>query len=294
MADYPWDQCIRDQIERYGSKDKAERVCGMIRSKYGKSWTLKNNSMMLPDDVSIEDILDDCEKELGLAARKDKPQADEPSVKANLRYLKALGIDKPDQFFADVVAVKSIGGDEIKGYLALWGNPDRVDIEGDYFTKSTDFWDGVLSTPRPLTWNHGQDRDTFKSADVVGQITAIGDDDTGRFYTAMLDRSHKYRKAISKLIDRRILGTSSDSAPQYVIREQTGKSHWLKQWPLFAGALTDVPAEPRMIGSIDYFKGLGVDLATLISAEAAQQARRADEQAMNDVMRLHDILKLHI
>jgi hypothetical protein len=32
---YPWDECVRDQINRYGSKEVAEKVCGMIRSKYG-------------------------------------------------------------------------------------------------------------------------------------------------------------------------------------------------------------------------------------------------------------------
>jgi len=35
LQDYPWDQCVLEQTDRYGSKDIAERVCGMIRSKYG-------------------------------------------------------------------------------------------------------------------------------------------------------------------------------------------------------------------------------------------------------------------
>ena len=35
LADYPWDQCVLEQTDRYGSKDIAEKVCGMIRSKYG-------------------------------------------------------------------------------------------------------------------------------------------------------------------------------------------------------------------------------------------------------------------
>jgi hypothetical protein len=36
LADYPWDQCVLEQTDRYGSKDIAEKVCGAIRSKYGK------------------------------------------------------------------------------------------------------------------------------------------------------------------------------------------------------------------------------------------------------------------
>ena len=35
LAEYPWDQCVLEQTDRYGSKDIAEKVCGMIRSKYG-------------------------------------------------------------------------------------------------------------------------------------------------------------------------------------------------------------------------------------------------------------------
>ena len=32
---YSWDECVADQTARYGSKEVAEKVCGMIRSKYG-------------------------------------------------------------------------------------------------------------------------------------------------------------------------------------------------------------------------------------------------------------------
>ena len=32
---YPWQECIDDQIARYGDQDTAERICGYIRSEYG-------------------------------------------------------------------------------------------------------------------------------------------------------------------------------------------------------------------------------------------------------------------
>lgn len=34
--DYPWEQCIADQTERYGDEETANKVCGYIRSKYGR------------------------------------------------------------------------------------------------------------------------------------------------------------------------------------------------------------------------------------------------------------------
>ena len=32
---YPWEECIKDQTERYGDEETAAKVCGMIKSKYG-------------------------------------------------------------------------------------------------------------------------------------------------------------------------------------------------------------------------------------------------------------------
>lgn len=30
---YPWDDCIKDQMERYHNKETAEKVCGTIKAK---------------------------------------------------------------------------------------------------------------------------------------------------------------------------------------------------------------------------------------------------------------------
>ena len=35
LADYPWDECIADQTERYGDEETAKKVCGWIKSEYG-------------------------------------------------------------------------------------------------------------------------------------------------------------------------------------------------------------------------------------------------------------------
>lgn len=177
----------------------------------------------------------------------------------DMRYLNLLGIKTPE-----IVAVKSIGQDMIRGYVFMWGSEKLTDVEMEYFTPKTDFWDKSLGkSARPLTWDHAQDKD-FKESPIIGTITDFGDDNTGRWYEAKLEQAHKYRKMIDKLIDAGVLGTSSDSAPQYIERVQTGKSTWLKTWPFLAAALTHVPAEPRMIGSleksIEYFKSLGVQL----------------------------------
>jgi hypothetical protein len=200
---------------------------------------------------------------------EDQPDLGLGSEKSFDSYAKSIGLSVAP----DILAVKSISQDEIKGYAMLWGGPKITDLETEYFTKSTDFWDAQLGkSPRPLTWDHAQD-DAFKADPRIGVITDFGDDDVGRFYVARLDRSHRYRKAVDALIAAGKLGTSSDSAPQYVERVQTGKSTWLKTWPFFAAALTDCPAEPRMIGSIDYLKSIGVCLPDAPKNWAWQTAR---------------------
>ena len=34
LADYPWDECIADQVARYGDEETAARICGWIKANY--------------------------------------------------------------------------------------------------------------------------------------------------------------------------------------------------------------------------------------------------------------------
>jgi hypothetical protein len=192
----------------------------------------------------------------GDAAPADAGSSDVGMSAMDTGYAKSLGLVMlPD------LAVKSLGGDEIRGYIALWGDPANVDLTREFFTPETDFWDKTMGkSARPLTWDHAQDKET-KASPVIGKIVDFGDDQVGRWYVAQLDRAHRYRKAVGALIEAEALGTSSDSAIQYVVREKAKSgATWLKQWPLFAGALTTTPCEPRMVGSVDYFKSIGLSI----------------------------------
>jgi hypothetical protein len=185
--------------------------------------------------------------------------ADNPNL--NLSYVKSLGIEKLPE-----LAVKFVAKDEIKGYSVMYGDPNKVDLEREYFTKDTNFWD---QQPVWLTWDHAQDEE-FKSDPRIGNILETGEDEWGRWYVARLKKSEAYRKYLDMMISEKRLGSSSDSAPQYVERVKTGKAVWLKTWPLFAVSLTDNPCEPRMIGSLEYLKSLVNKLPdTLVKDEKA-------------------------
>jgi cation transport regulator len=58
-ADYPWDECIADQMAQYDNMEKAKKVCGSIKAKYGGSSKsaavgfeeFSQSSVPLPDEV---------------------------------------------------------------------------------------------------------------------------------------------------------------------------------------------------------------------------------------------------
>jgi hypothetical protein len=54
LADYPWDTCIQDQIERYGDEEIAKKVCGSIKALYGSKIEMKEN-FVIPNPSGDED-----------------------------------------------------------------------------------------------------------------------------------------------------------------------------------------------------------------------------------------------
>jgi hypothetical protein len=38
MKDYPWEECIADQLDRYGDEETAKKVCGAIKAGMKKSF----------------------------------------------------------------------------------------------------------------------------------------------------------------------------------------------------------------------------------------------------------------
>lgn len=176
----------------------------------------------------------------------------------NLSYVKSLGIDLP----YNKLAVKYVGKNTIAHPVFLWGDPNKADLEAEFFTKSTDFWDKALGdSPRPLTWEHGQDPRfaKFENNPVIGKTVKFYDDDVARWAESVIDTDKKYRKYIDQFIEEKRLGYSSDSAPQYVTREKQGKATWLKMWAWFGGSLTASPCEPRMkVFTPEFIKSQGI------------------------------------
>ena len=186
------------------------------------------------------------------------------------------------------------GETQIRGYAVLWGDPQHPDLskQRDYFTKSTDFWADKMPL-RWLAYHHGFDAAT-KSAPLVGNVSEYGDDEIGRWFKGQLDKAHKYYAAIKELIHRGALKTSSDSIPQYVVREpRANNTHEVKRWPMPIVSLTPVPAEPRM-WSVQELKSLGLDLqlpeepAETPPVGRADSASASQSHIVNDQPIKHD------
>jgi HK97 family phage major capsid protein len=145
-------------------------------------------------------------------------------------------------FMTDMLsAVKSISAAEgrIGGYLVVWGDSKMRDLQGEYFTRETDFaleW----YEARPVLYHHGLDGQ-MKAA-VIGRIDSLSVDEIGIWAEAQLDMHKRYVQAVQRLVEKGILHWSSGSLGHLVEVESDGH---IKRWPLVEGSLTPTPAEPR-------------------------------------------------
>jgi len=143
------------------------------------------------------------------------------------------------------MAIKTISedatGTTVGGYLLLWGDLDRKDLHGDYFTKSTELWMDKYPTV-PALFHHGLDQDVGMT--VMGRRTSYKADDRGVWVEDWLDKSSKYWALVKPLLDAEALYYSPGSAPHLVEREDDGK---LKSFPVVEDTLTPVPAQHRLL-----------------------------------------------
>ena len=148
--------------------------------------------------------------------------------------------------------IKAMDGDHIGGYGILFGTAETHDASParDFFDKNTDYWLKHFGWPRPMTYHHGiHDLKELRDDPVVGSWTKATVDEVGVFFEGELDRAHKYYGAVKELVRRGYLKLSSDSAPQWVIRErQPNGANYVKRWPVISVSPTVTPAEPRLAG----------------------------------------------
>lgn len=162
-------------------------------------------------------------------------------------YEEADGSDEADAAGSKSAArlVKSLGGDRIGGYAALWGDASKRDLMDEWFSPDTAEMTAIFDATKrlPLLYQHAADG-TMKTT-VVGLVDKLQPDGVGLWYEAQLTMAGQYRQAIDELIEQGALGTSSGTLP--AARRVDRRSGKILRWPVVEASLTPVPAEPRMM-----------------------------------------------
>jgi HK97 family phage prohead protease len=146
-------------------------------------------------------------------------------------------------------AIKADDSGRVRGYLVRFGG---ADLEGDYFTASTDFGRPMKSgerVPMNLYYHHGQDKQVGKSRIGTGYITM---DDKGLWYESQVDMADSYQKMIQELAKSGKLGYSSGATGHMVERKKMSDGRYeITRWPIGEASLTPTPAEPmNMVKSL--------------------------------------------
>jgi hypothetical protein len=148
-------------------------------------------------------------------------------------------------------AVKALGGGKVGGYLVLFSGPNAPDLQGEYFTKSTDFMIDS-GDQRPILYRHGM-HPLIKSQRIGKATLTI--DDVGVFVDGELDLSNKYIRALYEKAEQKkdepFLGWSSGALSHLVRKRPSpdGKSVELVAWALGEATVTPSPVEPRTLSS---------------------------------------------
>ncbi|RMH01699.1 MAG: hypothetical protein D6706_01505, partial [Chloroflexi bacterium] len=126
----------------------------------------------------------------------------------------------------------------VEGYLISWGNPNDVDLHGEYFTPRTELCLDWFSE-RPVLYHHGLDGSVGLRQ--IGKIKTVKADDVGVWVRAQIDLRDRYARAVYDMIKTHEFGWSSGSVDHLVKIAPNGE---IVTWPLIEGSITPSPAQP--------------------------------------------------
>ena len=146
----------------------------------------------------------------------------------------------------------------VKGYLVRFGDSKATDLEGDYFTKATDYGfplEEGKRVPLNVYYHHGMDQMVGKKSIGTGFIKMT---DEGLWYEAQLDMADEYGKMVAKLCKQGKMGFSSGAAAHMVERKSMGGASEIIRWPIAEASITPTPAEYRnSVKSLEEYYGMG-------------------------------------
>lgn len=135
-------------------------------------------------------------------------------------------------------AVKMVDEGIVTGRGVVFGGKD---LDGEYFTRSTDFGETRPFEGMPVYYDHA--RGTLKSQ--IGIVKSWVPGDEGIDVQIELDKSHRYYEMVKDLIATGRMGLSTGALPNTFVASTDGE---IKRWTVGEISLTLTPAEPRTMG----------------------------------------------
>jgi len=150
-------------------------------------------------------------------------------------------------------AIKAIGDGKIGGYLVVYGDQNKKDSGGEWFTSDTDYALDYYPS-RPVLYHHGlSDIEAVK----IGTILSIKADNIGLYAEAVLHIDHedptirRYAQSAYKSVLANKLWWSSGSAVNLIDVKSSGR---IDRWPIIEGSLTPIPADTTGRTSVSAIK----------------------------------------
>lgn len=165
--------------------------------------------------------------------------------------------------------IKFVSDYVIRGRAIVFGGRD---LQGDTFTKYTDFCSSRPFDGLPIFYDHALS--TLKSQ--IGELRPGGwmPNDEGIDVEIELYKNHKYIKYIMQILHSGKMGLSSGALSHLVER----KANILERWPAGEISITPHPAEPRTWTSVKSWS-----IAEAVAHSSASGSRTSDIDIYNIV-----------
>ena len=251
-ADYPWDKCIQDQLDRGYSQESADKICGFIRNGGKGMPTEEELSAILKelninpaksyksgarhsaeDRKAIREVRTKAKEIHDLSVQLEASDSDEPAAKS------AWQGEVYNILTLEVGAVKAAGDWTLDVLGVPFGGPLKgKDTDGQYFSDKTNLH-LELMPEIPVYYYHGRDPNGKPMGEpvIVGKAKFDHKDAKGYWFKAILDKTLELAKRVWDAAKNGIARASSDSASQYVrFNQATGE---ITNWPLIGISVFD-------------------------------------------------------
>lgn len=183
--------------------------------------------------------------------------------------------------FREVGSVKALGGNRLGNYLVVWGDEDKRDLYGEYFTQETKGLKAIFDYigKVPALYQHAMDGQVKYTP--VGVVDTMEIDEVGLWTETQLDIANQYASAVQRLARKKALGASSGTLPGARKVSADGE---IKEWVIIEGSFTPTPAEPRLRElSVSEVKAIYAELNLELPSEVPEvKAATGDEESQSD------------